>query len=222
VQAAVDKHVYLNELGKARMHQKLSIEHEQDAGSDFRFVHLQKQIVRLCEAGALVSAYRCESTGQMIPIPREWWNTDRWPSRFDECKINPKQPMANGGYDHSWIFLTSDSLSRCLTAGPKEQVSPSEQPGDRPEATPVETMQQKDMVVDALERWPIPSQPRTGGAATRTTLMELRKIDDWGARGIPMKLSDQNIADRIKGGSASTVRRALGWGGQKRRGLKTG
>ena len=72
-----------------------------------------------------------------------------------------------------------------------------------------------------------------GGLAKTTTsgasahiMRALRSIDDWSARGVPIILTDEQVAERVNEHlpvgqtvSATSVRRALGW--KKRRKRKT-
>jgi hypothetical protein len=89
-----------------------------------RFRTVQSEIVRQCEAGDLASFYRWDTTGQMLPIPREWWNTDRWQPRFAMCRINPRDPMSIGiaGDNFCWIFLQRSSLDLFLASRRSDSV----------------------------------------------------------------------------------------------------
>lgn len=89
-----------------------------------RFLAVQSEIVQQCEAGDLASFYRWDTTGQMLPIPREWWNTDRWQPRFAMCRINPRDPMSIGiaGDNFCWIFLQRSSLDLFLASRRSDSV----------------------------------------------------------------------------------------------------
>src|SRR4051812_2051632 len=59
-----------------------------------RFASVQREIAKHCESGELISAIRYSAGGAMMGVPRESWNTERWPDRFIWCKMNPKEPYS--------------------------------------------------------------------------------------------------------------------------------
>lgn len=85
-----------------------------------RFIKVQQEIARACEAGELVSALRPSRGGTMQTVPRQFWNTERWRDRFIWCQMNPKDPFSIGfaGENFCWIFITAESLEKFVSLRP--------------------------------------------------------------------------------------------------------
>lgn len=90
---------------------------------------VREEIVKQCEAGELIAAYRPKLGGSMRPMARELWNTDRekWIARFYYCQFHPSEPFSGGlgGRDYCSIFLTAESLERFLLSQPFAVVTES-------------------------------------------------------------------------------------------------
>jgi hypothetical protein len=102
-----------------------------------RLLVVQTEIVRRCEAGELVLRVRPTDSGPWQPFQIDWWNTDKWRSRFDRCKIDPDYPNGNRpswrreNNDHD-IFVTHESLKSVLDALAPDRKSPRGGPGRKP------------------------------------------------------------------------------------------
>jgi hypothetical protein len=86
---------------------------------------VQQEIVRQCEAGTLVCAYRPIEGGSMYAMPREWWSTEKWPQRFIICQLDPSAPFASGfaGEGYCWLFMMRESLDKYLRRFSPQQQS---------------------------------------------------------------------------------------------------
>jgi hypothetical protein len=97
---------------------RATVQHEHDTRLPAlqRLAAVQKEIVKRCEAGELVSAIRPVAGGAMREVPRDWWNTEKWHSRFVMCQLNPRKPFELGiaGDNYCWIFVTRQSLDAYL------------------------------------------------------------------------------------------------------------
>jgi hypothetical protein len=80
-----------------------------------RFIEVQDRIMKLAEAGLLITAIREKSGGDPKPISREWWNSERIRDRFDLCQLRPddRYGLGIGSDPHQWIFVTRESLMSC-------------------------------------------------------------------------------------------------------------
>jgi hypothetical protein len=82
-----------------------------------------------------------------------------------------------------------------------------------------------------IERCPIPNEP-PNGARARGVWRAMKRVDDWATKGVPLALSDREIADKVgaamgderpMGGIDPTmIGRVLGTRGQKRKGRIVG
>jgi len=84
----------------------------------------QSEIVKRHETDELELKIRPRSGGPWRDFNKDWWNTDKWRSHFDRCRIDPEYPNGNrpswSEDDDHWIFVTSKGLNRVETAlGPK-------------------------------------------------------------------------------------------------------
>jgi hypothetical protein len=86
---------------------------------------LEAEIARLCEAGELKSWYRPKPGGELSPIPPSWWNTEMYRNRFVVCQMHPRDPygIGFGGEDFAWIFVSRESLERCVSLLPHKEMA---------------------------------------------------------------------------------------------------
>ena len=77
-----------------------------------RLAAVQNYVAALCEMGALLAYGRPAKGGEMTPIPRTWWNSERLGPRFVRCQVNPNEPHggAFAGNDFWFIFIENGSL----------------------------------------------------------------------------------------------------------------
>jgi hypothetical protein len=77
------------------------------------------EFAKQCEAGQLLTFYRATEGGEMHPIPRAWWNTEK-SSRFIMCQLSPTKPFSTAfaGESFAWIFVSRESLDRYLNGQP--------------------------------------------------------------------------------------------------------
>lgn len=72
------------------------------------------EIIRVCEAGELRTAYRRRDTGQLCRVPVEWWRGPRAADRFDTYTIDFKNPFKRLYYvseSVSWLYVERESLA---------------------------------------------------------------------------------------------------------------
>jgi hypothetical protein len=83
-----------------------------------RFTAVQHEIIKLTEAGKLVTGIRQQRGGQVNEIPSWMWNSERILNRFDLCALDPNDPfgLASTGDGFWLIFVTRDSLATSLSA----------------------------------------------------------------------------------------------------------
>jgi hypothetical protein len=101
----------------------------------------QSEIVKRNEADELELKIQSRNGGPWRDFNKDWWNTDKWRSLFDRCRIDPEYPNSDRPSwskenDH-WIFATSQSVEKLLNqlAGiqPDQKPSPEKYkryPGD--------------------------------------------------------------------------------------------
>ena len=61
---------------------------------------------------------RIDATGEYSePLPGKWWNTEKWPARFYNCRLNTREPITNAvnGSGFDWIFVDGADLKALLT-----------------------------------------------------------------------------------------------------------
>jgi hypothetical protein len=78
----------------------------------------QTEIIRRNEAGELILKIQARNSGRWQEFQTHWWNTDKWRSRFDQCRVDPEYPNGDrpswkDDNDH-WIFVTLQSLESAL------------------------------------------------------------------------------------------------------------
>lgn len=100
-----------------------------------RAAQVEAAIAAHCEAGRLLSAWRHVGGGEMIPIPRSHWNTDRLTDRFIMGQMSLREPFSDGfaGEGFGWIFIEQESLNRLL-AGAASAPTPVAAPAVAPAA----------------------------------------------------------------------------------------
>jgi hypothetical protein len=106
-----------------------------------RFLKVQQEIIRLAECEKLSTAVRPIAGGDPSPIHRSLWNSEKIFSRFTLCRMNPQDPFSNGfaGDKFQWIFVTRESLEKCLSAlAGSSQSESAETAALEPESTPPE------------------------------------------------------------------------------------
>jgi hypothetical protein len=78
----------------------------------------QSEIVKTNEIGELELSIQSRSGGPWRDFNKDWWNTDKWRSHFDRCRIDPEYPNGDrpswSKEDDHWIFATSRSVERLL------------------------------------------------------------------------------------------------------------
>lgn len=92
-----------------------------------RLVAVQREIIKRCESGELVAAYRPSLGGAMTFMKPEWWNTDHWSPRFFACEFDPMRPFSPGtvGASYCKIFIQGNSLERLLLSKPFSELTHS-------------------------------------------------------------------------------------------------
>jgi hypothetical protein len=91
----------------------------------------QSEIVKRNEADELELKIQSRSGGPWRDFNKDWWNTDKWRSHFDRCRIDPEYPNGDRpswreDNDH-WIFGTFQSVERLLN-----QLAGQPQPDQKP------------------------------------------------------------------------------------------
>jgi hypothetical protein len=82
-----------------------------------RFETTIAKIAEWLRSGELISALRPASGGAMgQSLTPDWWQTERWMNRFFVGKTNLRDRFRNslGSPNDEWIFLTRQSLNKCL------------------------------------------------------------------------------------------------------------
>jgi hypothetical protein len=87
-----------------------------------RFDSVVHQIATWCRRGQLVVGLRPVAGGAISSQSSTFWQTERLEPRFHRCQMNPKDPygIAIGGKNHQYIFVTRETLDRCLESLPKQ------------------------------------------------------------------------------------------------------
>ena len=90
-------------------------------GNGRMFGEVQLRFVQEAEAGRLTFGGRPFVGGEPKVMPRDWWFTDRYASRFASLTINPADPFAQTAptadmADH--IFVRADDLAALLSSIP--------------------------------------------------------------------------------------------------------
>lgn len=104
-----------------------------------RFFKVQQEIIRLAECEKLNTAVRPIAGGDPSPIHRSLWNSEKIFNRFILCQMNPQEPFSNGfaGNNFQWIFVTRESLEKCLSAlAESSRPESAEAAALEPESTP--------------------------------------------------------------------------------------
>ena len=97
----------------------------------------QSEIVKRNEIDELELRIQPRSGGPWRDFNKDWWNTDKWRSHFDRCRIDPEYPNGDRpswreDNDH-WIFATSQSVERLLNQLARTQ--PDQKPTSDAELT---------------------------------------------------------------------------------------
>jgi hypothetical protein len=107
-----------------------------------RFSRVQDQIIQQAEAEKLITALRPVAGGDPVAVHRSFWNSERLSVRFHFCQMNPRDPFGAGvaGDGYCWIFVTRESLEKCLSAlagsSQPESATAALEPESTSEATP--------------------------------------------------------------------------------------
>lgn len=81
------------------------------------FDELQLRLVKEAEAGAITFGVRPLIGGEPKVMPRDWWFTDRYSSRFSNLTFNPADPFSESvptASTANHIFVKADDLSSLL------------------------------------------------------------------------------------------------------------
>jgi hypothetical protein len=85
---------------------------------EVRRVKVQNEMIEAMEKGELISGYRALSGGQVIYMPRHFWNSEvsLLQSRFELCRIEIEEPFkrATNLSRASWIYIARKSLDQYL------------------------------------------------------------------------------------------------------------
>jgi hypothetical protein len=79
---------------------------------------VQGQIIQFAEEEKLITAIRPVAGGDPVAVHRSFWNSERLTVRFHFCQMNPRDPFGYGvaGDGFCWIFVTRESLEKCVSA----------------------------------------------------------------------------------------------------------
>jgi hypothetical protein len=120
-----------------------------------RFREVQSKIATWAEAGLLSTTWREKAGNDQHSIPRNWWTIEPLQQRFDFCQIDPNDPFgADCTSDgHCWIFVTFESLRKCVSLLSREQKSALDEPKDHTVADmPLPRLSKKEAEQLYLER----------------------------------------------------------------------
>jgi hypothetical protein len=158
--------------------------HEQGRAPLRRLEATQSEIVKRNETDELKLRIQPRNGGPWRDFNKDWWNTDKWRSRFVRCRIDPDYPNGRPSWnkednDH-WIFATSHSVERLLKRLGETKLQPHPKPTSEAE------------FVDFMESY---DGPQTELALTkalkdagkRVTRSRIRAALPAGRRGRPNK-----------------------------------
>jgi hypothetical protein len=163
-------------------HKRTQTLYDQRQPNLHRLEATRSEIVKRNEAGELELRIQSRSGGPWRDFNKDWWNTDKWRSHFDRCRIDPEYPNGDrpswSKEDDHWIFATSQSVERLL----------NQLAGSRPDQKPMSDAELKNF----LETY---NGPRTESALTQAlkdagknvTRTRIRAVLPAGRRGRPKK-----------------------------------
>jgi hypothetical protein len=83
---------------------------------EVRRIKVQNEMIEAMEKGELISGYRALSGGQVIVMPRYFWNSEvsLLQNRFELCRIDIGEPFKriSNPIKGSWIYIALKSLHR--------------------------------------------------------------------------------------------------------------
>jgi hypothetical protein len=155
-----------------------------------RFSRVQDQIIQFAETEKLITALRPDAGGDPVTIHRSFWNSERLSVRFYRCQMNPRHPFDCGvaGDGYCWIFVTRESLEKCLSAlaGSSQPESAAAAPGS--ETTPPEV---------ATSTPAAHGTKNLGGKGKMTRAIQAAFGELWPSGEIPVGMSSQDRNDKI-------------------------
>jgi hypothetical protein len=95
-----------------------------------RFEKVIEQIALWIRTDKLILGLRRVRGGEILsPYPAKLWENKQWKFRFYRCMVNPNSHDDNsvGGPHHQYIYVTRESLNKCLKIGSK--IKPGRKPG---------------------------------------------------------------------------------------------
>jgi hypothetical protein len=81
-----------------------------------RLAKVRDCIVRMAEAGKLITAVRPRRGGKLEELPSWYWNGENLIRRFAFCQMDPNDPfgLASAGDSFFWIFVSRASLDSAI------------------------------------------------------------------------------------------------------------